>query len=458
MRVERVTLLPLHKNQQPIFDSIINGQRATVVCAGRRFGKSDLSRNLFYEYAINQGKRVWYITPTNTLARDHWDAVIETLAPLGKTPIFTSKSERDRLLRFDYTNPDGTRTHGRLTFRSGEKAPTLRGGGLDLIIFDEAAYINPAVWKTLSPSLKDRKGSVLFISTPNEIEPLNWFYKLYQKGLDKDNPRWRSWHFTSYDNPMIDPAEIDDAKDEMTEIEFNIEYLAKFESNEGRVFRNPDRLAINPMGNPEVSGIYSMGIDIGRKNDATVISVMDLRTNKQVYIERFTRTGYSLQVERIKLATTRWHPIEVWIEENTAGMLIEQLQEAGVKNLKPYYTGPTTKAPLIESLSVAIDKGSITLISDHVDEGRIQLSELKSYEMHPTRSGSAWAYNAPKGQHDDCVIALALSIQSIVKAPSKIDVVENIFYPQNQPKEKPKTFSYLERYRKRRTTIIPLDF
>ena len=46
-----------------------------------------------------------------------------------------------------------------------------------------------------------------------------------------------SWKMTTYDNPYIDPAEIDDAKRDLPLIAFNQEYLAEFADNAANPFR-----------------------------------------------------------------------------------------------------------------------------------------------------------------------------------------------------------------------------
>jgi PBSX family phage terminase large subunit len=127
----------------------------------------------------------------------------------------------------------------------------------------------------LRPTLTDREGECLFISTPKGF---NHFYDLYnmpnnkEKGVD-----YASFHFTSYDNPYLKPEEIDKAKAELTEDQFAQEYLADFRKQEGLVYKEFDRvkhlvdeLPLKARNSPEE---YMAGIDFGFTNPTAVIHV-----------------------------------------------------------------------------------------------------------------------------------------------------------------------------------------
>ena len=74
--------------------------------------------------------------------------------------------------------------------------------------------------------------------------------------------------------------------------------------------------------------------------------------------------------------------------------------------IRPFFTSAKTKSPLIESLALAIERGSLALLNDPV-----LLSELANYSLERLPSG-AWRYGAPPGGHDDTVIATALAWQA----------------------------------------------
>jgi hypothetical protein len=62
-----------------------------------------------------------------------------------------------------------------------------------------------------------------------------------------------------------------------------------------------------------------------------------------------------------------------------------------------------SKAIVVENLSLGIEQGQVTLLQD-----TIQTGELLAFESDRTPTGML-KYQAPDGQHDDTVIALALA-------------------------------------------------
>src|SRR5690606_14672560 len=85
---------------------------------------------------------------------------------------------------------------GTVAIRSTHYADNLRGAGLDYAVLDEAAFMSANVWpQVVRPMLLERRGGALFLSTPYGR---NWFWELYQLGLDAAQPEWRSFHFTSH--------------------------------------------------------------------------------------------------------------------------------------------------------------------------------------------------------------------------------------------------------------------
>lgn len=423
-----VKLPSLHLNQQKIYDSIVNdGVQFTVIAAGRRFGKTRTCLVLALEYAINRGKKVWWVSPSYSVSDNQWRLVKQIV---GKH--YTGKSEQGRRLEFFYEWQDGTKQFGEITFKTGDNPDLLRGEGLDLLIIDEAAFVDPRLWETLRPALVDQKGKAVMISTPYG---LNWFYKMHQRGLTDSTGKWRSWHFTSYDNPLLDPAEVDSAREDMPEDRFQQEHMAVFSDDQSSVFRGLDKAAVVKKQEKRVEGhMYVMGIDWGRKNDATVISVIDTSTMEQVWVDRFTQTAWSVQIGRVKNAVAKWQPRKIYVEENAAGQpVIEQMQEQGIKNIVPIFTSSANKSSMIESLSLSIERGEFKLLDEDTREGKEQLIELRMYQLK--RVGNMWTYSAPKGFHDDMVMALALAFMGVNAAPRTVEISENPFYGRRVPRQ-----------------------
>lgn len=212
-------LLPLlHPRQWEVVQS---SARFKVVSAGRRFGKSMLGCALLTEAAGN-GKRGWWVSPTYPMSAIAWRE-LKRLA-LSVPGVVINESER----RLVY--PGG----GTVQVKSADSPSGLRGEGLDFLVVDEAAFIEKwaEVWEqALRPTLSDRQGGALFISTPKGF---NHFSELYQAAT---GPEWARWQFPTWDNPHIAASEIEAARAMLPALVFRQEYGAEFVQMAGAMFR-----------------------------------------------------------------------------------------------------------------------------------------------------------------------------------------------------------------------------
>lgn len=305
-------------------------------------------------------------------------------------------------------------TGGVIEIRSTHYPDNLRGAGLDYVILDEAAYMHPDVWaEVVRPMLLESQGGALFLSTPRGK---NWFWQLYQRGLDPLETRWQSFHFDSSINPLVEQAELDEIERTTSKRTFREEYLAEFIDDSGMVFRGIHDATTAPKGAQYIEGHrYIMGVDWGRDHDFTVIAVIDNTSNQMVALDRFNKIEYRFQRERLKLLADQWKPAQIWAEANSIGTpIIEQLRDDGL-SVRPFMTTSKSKAPLIEGLSLAIERGDLALLADEV-----LLAELAAYQIEMTASGN-YRYNAPQGMHDDTVIATALAWHGCLTRRLRVD-------------------------------------
>ena len=122
-----------------------------------------------------------------------------------------------------------------------------------------------------------------------------------------------------------------------------------------------------------------------------------------VALDRFNKVDWLLQRDRLAAIARKWRPQVIWAEANSIGEPnIDALVRDGLP-IRPFYTSAKSKAPLIESLALAIEQNEITLL-DHP----VLLAELADYALERLPSG-AYRYGAPPTGHDDTVIATALA-------------------------------------------------
>ena len=204
-------------------------QRFKVVVAGRRFGKTHLSIRQLCYYAREPNKDVWYVSPSYRQSKNIvWKKLKHRLQDL-KWADKINETELTIHLKNGST----------ISLKGADNHDSLRGVGLDFIVLDEFADIDPDAWfETLRPTLSDKGGKALFIGTPKGIG--NWAYELYQNSLD-DPEHWCSFSFSTIEGGNVPKSEIEQAQKDLDERTFRQEYMATFETFAGRIYYGFDR-------------------------------------------------------------------------------------------------------------------------------------------------------------------------------------------------------------------------
>ena len=213
--------IKLLKWQQDVFTDTT---RFKVVAAGRRTGKSRLAAWLLIVNALQCDKgHIWYIANTQGQARDVlWQVLLELANPVIEASHINNM--QIRLIN-----------GATISLKGADRPETMRGVSLKFVVMDEYGSMKPEVWEQIiRPALADQKGSALFIGTPFGR---NHFYELYEYGLSNKDSDFKSWHFTSFDNELLDPKEIEAAKKSMSSFAFRTEFMASFEAASGGIFK-----------------------------------------------------------------------------------------------------------------------------------------------------------------------------------------------------------------------------
>lgn len=389
----KIQLPPLHPRQREIAE---DPARFRVVSAGRRFGKTRMSAMLCLVEAI-EGRRAWWIAPTYKMASVGWRDIRGLAA---QVPILHIRENDKRV-----EGPSG----GFVEVRSADAPQSLRGEGLDFVVFDECALISEEAWtEAIRPALSDRKGRALFISTP---KGRTFFWRLWSKGQDEDDESsdWKSWQIPSSDSPFMDPKEIAEARNDMSEEIFDQEYMARFIEHSGTVFRNVYECATGDIEEPH-KGEFVVGLDWGKSKDFTVAMLYDPQRSRVVDMDRFNKIDYVFQLGRVKTFVDRWvnvgAKVKIVAERNAMGDILIETMRRPPYNMyvTPFDTTNVSKPQLIEHLALKIERQQIVF-----PDNKALIGELLSYEATRTAQGYM-TYSAPKGSNDDTVIALALAV------------------------------------------------
>jgi PBSX family phage terminase large subunit len=212
--------------------------------------------------ATNDG-RVTYVAPTFQQARDIVWMELKKICVQLQTNVNESR------LEITVRNVHGTTSQ--ISLHGWESIETMRGQKYDLLVLDELSDMREFTkyWEeVLRPALTDRRGDGLFIGTPKGFNDL---YTLFNK--ESTDPDYKSFHYTTYDNPYMPREEIDKARKEMTEDRFAQEYLADFRKMEGLVYKEFDREK-HLFRDYEPHGELLAGVDFGFTNPCAVVHVV----------------------------------------------------------------------------------------------------------------------------------------------------------------------------------------
>lgn len=377
-----------HEKQLIIHRSINNeNYKYYVLNIGRQFGKTMLGINQMLYWAINdKGCNIAWVTPIYKQGKKVFDEFEKVTVKSGL---------------FEYNRSDLTIQGfgSTINFFSGERPDNIRGNTFDYLIIDEMAFTRPELWsEVLSATVLVKGKKVIFISTP---KGKNHFNQLaLQHNYDN---RYKYFHFTSYDNPMIDTADLDERKRNLPDHIFRQEYLAEFLDNSSGLFKDVRKAVSNNFDSNEV--LFG-GLDIGRADDYTVLTIIN-RSQQMVYVERWRQDDWTNIIKKVADVINRFKA-KTYVEVNNQGdVFYEMLKKQCDELIEPYVTSSKTKPIMIEDLALAFEQGNITILN----EGWL-IDELEAFTYIYDERTRGVKYSAPQGLHDDAVISLALAIQS----------------------------------------------
>jgi len=396
----KVKLPQLHEGQT---DVAISNARFKVLAAGRRWGKTRLGVWLCLEQAW-KGGRSWWIAPTYSMALEGWKDLRNIGVEYGT---IIKESEKTII----------TPLGGMVSIKSADNPDRLRGAGLDFVVLDECAFMKENTWaEVVRPTLTERQGGALFISTPKGY---NWFEKLYHEAENRED--WERWQIPTSSNPFVPKSELEIARKEIGSYLYSQEYLAEFVELTGGMFQSEwlQRFRVkaitdfNKDGNYETNDYYVLNDETIKAKDVRKIATVDLATStkEQADYTVVTISGVTpknnivvLEVIRkrleapdiiplLKKALADWQLDYIGIER--AGYQLALVQMARREGL-----------PVVE-LKADRDKVSRAMpLSARMEQGQVHFIENALWFDELERE----LLQFPEGEHDDQVDSLAYAI------------------------------------------------
>lgn len=308
-----------------------------VIRAGRRGGKT-YGASIYAVEKFLEGKRVLYATPTQEQVDRFWYLVCESLREPIEAGIFY-KNETKHLIELPGTEQ-------RIRAKTAWNADTLRGDFADELILDEFQLMNEDTWGVVgAPMLMDNNGNAIFIYTPPSLQSRSvtkandpqHAAKLFKKAAADTTGRWQAFHFSTYDNPYIDKAVIDDLANDMSSIAYRMEIMAEdIDEAPGALWKRTNIEKYRVDKSPElkriVVAIDPSGSDKTTSDEAGVL-VAGIDKNGDGYILEDLSGIYSPNAwaHRAISAYYEWDADRIVAEKNYGGDMVETV----IRNMSP---------------------------------------------------------------------------------------------------------------------------
>lgn len=385
-----------------------DGQRDWIMCdaknkiaaCGRRWGKSESTGiTCALEALATPGSIQFILAPTD----DQTKVIMREISRRLRQIPGASNWLKEWLSPYHqlHLKPAGDTTQGSVIQGRtvGITGRGLRSNKAHKVVLDEAGFISEdVVMEAVRPLLADYDGQFVAISTP---KGRNWFYRMWHEGQGAD-PRYKSFRFSTADNPHLSREWLADERARRSERVWQQEYCAEFLESEGQVFRGVQDI-VSPAPSDPVEP-FTIGIDLAKTTDWTVLVVLDA-TGRMMEIQRWNRVSWPVQITRIVDFISKYKEASVRVDATGVGDPIYDQLRVALPNRRIHglHLNSANKEALIENLAMCIETQRITILPDSQ-----LVHELMCYGYEQT-AGLHMRYNAPDGEHDDCVIALALA-------------------------------------------------
>jgi hypothetical protein len=401
--------IPGFKAADPWQDVLLRSQarRVLVLCA-RQAGKSTAAAVLVLHQALYDPGLILIASRTAAQAEEVLKKVLEFYrlldAPVPATRVLTSALELENGARVLALCGEGDNLRG-------YSAPKL-------IVVDEAARTAGDVFTATLPMLSRSNGRIVILSTP--AGSVGFFAAQWHR----QDVSWERILARASECPgSFNPEYLEAQRKILGDRNFEEEFQCAFVGQGSPVFRkvreSVDAGRVGPVelvDDPKLA--FQLGIDLGRLNDATVLTILD-SNGRQVYWSRFLEVSYPRQIQAIRAAftvledharshgiTTKLQSVHATMDVTGVGLPIYE-SLADLYPIHPFTFTAGSKLSLIDELGADLDNGRLRLFD--IEQ---QTLELTLYQQERTPAGN-YKFGAPSGQFDDCIIALGLAAHGI---------------------------------------------
>ncbi|MCX8454674.1 terminase large subunit domain-containing protein [Paenarthrobacter ureafaciens] len=408
--------------------------RYRVVCAGRQVGKSTtLSAVALFEATTRNNVTVLLVSAGEVASR----RLLEECTSLALNSPMLSGSV------LDDSKSILTLSNGSRIISVPASSRQIRGWPVDVLILDEAGFIDTEIWRAAEPAIIARPGSrVIMVSTPwGGLD--HFFRQLWQRGMDRPSEQVESWHWPSTVSPLVDAALLEQIRERESPDYFRREFLAEWTDEAGAYFTEaeimsavadyelvaPEDLVLPWLGDRfDQRYTVAAGIDWGFSRDAnalTMVSVLEdfgLNQNRHgdnlifyvPWLEAQHNWSYADFIDRIVESGRTYRYDFLASEVNGVGAyptddLSARLQESRVDGwVGRVWTDAKRKQSGFSKIKGLLQRRRLVL-PNHPE----LLKQLRGLEFEQLASGSTRIAVPDRAGHDDLVMSLMQAVSLV---------------------------------------------
>jgi len=384
-----------------------------VACMGRQTGKTTtIAMKAIYFADINPNVTVLITAPSLRQSMIMFDRIASF--------VYSSAYLRNKVVR-------ATRTL--IHFENGSRIIALpcsenllRGYTAHMCILDEASWVpEEVITQIIFPMLSTTDGYAIFLSTPWDKN--HFFYRAFV------NPGYKVHKVKSEECPLIKKEFLEEMKQNMTREAYLMEYEAEFVEALNSYFPQDiirrcvelaQKLGAELYGSLEApfpSGDYYAGVDFGKLQDYSVLSVLKREGDiiKLVYMYQFPlETPYTQVIGHLVRAHQKLKFRKVLVDQTGVGEpVLEEIRNQGLGNVEGVKFTIQTKEELLSSLKIAMEQNRLA-----IPYHRQLCTQINEQQYAYSKSGHL-QFSHPANSHDDMLWSLALACTAAREPPRK---------------------------------------
>lgn len=376
--------------QTPVINALNDKKHRYVIANfSRRIGKSLIAKGQTIIWALERKTKIGYVLPTGGLCRKF---IREICTELSGTGVITASNTMDKYIQF--ANGSVVYFHALEEFSRGS-------GGYKKMIFDECAFLDEQVYRSVYEPLTLEADKIYMCSTPNGQAGV--FFDYYNKGLTPSGT-YISFSCTLEESGLYEQSIIDEIKDTTPRMVFEQEYCCKFLSGGISCFTNYEKRLIKEPAQ-RTKHLYA-GIDFSGANggiDSTILTIVN--DKGEMVLLKAWRNGSIETLNEITDILELYDVRMCWAEENAAGAISIQMMKKRFKRITPFQTTNDSKRYIVEQVIRMFEKGEGAIIDNPAT--RIQFGSMI---MDFTKTGKVTYHNLNAAIHDDIPMAYCMAV------------------------------------------------